>query len=90
MIRGVDQLLALADDETKIIPGHGPLANKAQLREYRQMLQTAYERLLKLKADGKTAADAIAAMPLADLEAQWGNGMFTGDRWIEIIFSGVY
>jgi glyoxylase-like metal-dependent hydrolase (beta-lactamase superfamily II) len=89
MIKGVDHLLSMADDKTKIIPGHGPLADKAQLASYRQMLQTAYERLRKLKVDGKSAQDAVAAKPLADLEATWGDGLFTGDRWIEIIYSGV-
>lgn len=40
---------------TKIIPGHGPLADKQALADYRAMLATAYERLSKLKAEGKTA-----------------------------------
>jgi len=89
MIKGVDRVLALADGDTKIIAGHGPLGNKAGLAKYRQMLETAYDRLRKLKAQGKSAKEAAAAKPLADLEATWGNGIFKGDRWIEIIYSGV-
>ncbi len=88
-IKAVDTVLALADDNTKIIPGHGPLGNKAQLASYREMLGIAYERLRKLKAEGKTAKEAAAAKPLDDLEATWGGGLFKGDRWIEIIYSGV-
>lgn len=88
-IKAVDRVLSLSDDNTKIIAGHGPLGDKAQLVQYRQMLGTAYERLSKLKAEGKSAQEASAAEPLADLEATWGDGMFTGDRWIEIIYSGV-
>lgn len=89
MIKAVDKILSLADDNTKIIPGHGPLADKAQLASYRQMLGIAYERLRKLKAEGKTAQEAVAAKPLADLEPTWGDGMFTSDRWIVVIYSGV-
>ncbi|MBU0680741.1 MAG: MBL fold metallo-hydrolase [Proteobacteria bacterium] len=89
MITAVDKVLALADDQTKIIPGHGPLADKAQLISYRQMLSTAYERLSKLKASGKTAQEAAAAKPLADLDPTWGHGLFTGERWIELIYPGV-
>ncbi len=89
VIAAVDKLLALADDDTRIIPGHGPLANKQQLREYRDMLATAQERLVKIKAAGKTAAQAVAGKPLADLDAKWGNAMFTSDRWIEIIYDGI-
>jgi cyclase len=89
MIKAVDSILALADADTKIIAGHGPLGDRAQLTSYRDMLQTSYERLKALKADGKTAKEAAAAKPLADLEETWGNGIFKSDRWIELIYSGV-
>jgi len=89
MIKGVDRVLALADGNTKIIAGHGPLGDKEGLSRYRQMLKTAYDRLRQLKAEGKSAKEAAAANPLADLEATWGSGIFKGDRWIEIIYSGV-
>ena len=58
MIAAVDNVLSLADDNTKIIAGHGSIGNKAQLADYRQMLKTAYERLRKLEAEGKTAQEA--------------------------------
>ncbi len=90
MIEAADTVSALADDNTKIIAGHGPLGNKAELATYRQMLATAYERLRKLKEEGKSAQEAVEAKPLADLEKEWGDGLFTGERWIEIIYSGVY
>lgn len=89
MIEGVDKVLSLADDDTKIIPGHGPLGDKTQLLSYREMLTTAFERLRALKADGKTAQEAAAAEPLEDLDEIWSDGMFETDRWIEIIYSGV-
>ncbi len=89
MITAVDKVLSLADNKTKIIPGHGPIADKKQLTAYRQMLATAYERLRQLKAEGKTVKEAIVAKPLADLDSVWGDGHFTSDRWIEIIYSGV-
>ena len=89
MIIAVDKVLSLADEKTKIIPGHGPLGDKKQLASYRQMLGTVYERLNKLKSEGKTVQEAVAAKPLADLEATWGNGLFKGDQWIELIYSGV-
>ncbi len=89
MIKAVDLVLSLADENTKIIAGHGPVGNIEQLTSYRQMLWTVYERLRKLKAAGKSAQEAVAAKPLADLEATWGDGLFKGDQWIEMIYSGV-
>ena len=53
------------------------------------MLGIAYERLSMLKSEGKTAKEAAAAKPLAEFETVWGDSMFKGNRWIEIIYSGV-
>lgn len=89
MIAAADAMLAIADTNTKIIPGHGPLANKAQLVAYRNMLDTAQTRLSALKADGKSAQDAVAAKPLADIEDVWGDGFLPTDRWIAIVYDGV-
>jgi glyoxylase-like metal-dependent hydrolase (beta-lactamase superfamily II) len=89
-IAAVDVILAITDSNSKIIPGHGPLGDKAQLQAYRDMLDTAYTRLLKLKNDGVSLEDAITQEPLKDLEATWGGGFFKGDKWISIIYPGVY
>ena len=75
MIAGVDRILALTNDDSKIIPGHGPLASRTDLQAYRDMLATAYERLLKLKNEGLSAEDAIVNKPLRDLEQRWGGGI---------------
>ncbi len=89
-IKATDTILSLVDSNTKVIAGHGPVGNQAELQEYRQMLVTAYERLRTLKENGQTVEEAIAADPLKDLEETWGDGLFKSNRWIEIIYSGVY
>ena len=89
-IAAVDAMLAATDSKSKIIPGHGPLADKAQLQAYRDMLAIAYARLLKLKNDGVSVEDAIIHDPLSDLEAEWGNGIFSGEKWIRITYPAVF
>jgi len=89
-IAAVDAMLAATDSKSKIIPGHGPLADKAQLQAYRDMLAIAYARLLKLKNDGVSVDDAVIQDPLSDLEAQWGNGIFSGEKWIRITYPAVF
>jgi cyclase len=71
-IRGADELLQLVKDDTKIVPGHGPVGTKAMLRDYRQMLVEARDRIQKLKAAGKTEDEIIAARPNADYDAKFG------------------
>ena len=90
MIQAVDEILAITDANSKIIPGHGPLADRKQLQAYRDMLATAYSRLLKLKNEGVSAEDAVMEGPLDDLEATWGGGLFSGERWIGIVYPAIY
>ena len=87
-INAVDAILALSNDDTVIIPGHGALSNVTELKAYREMLDTAQTRLSKLKAEGKDAA-AAAMNPLSDLDEQWGTVMFNAYRWISIIYDGI-
>jgi glyoxylase-like metal-dependent hydrolase (beta-lactamase superfamily II) len=73
MIRALDAYLKVANDNTKIVPGHGPLATKADLVTFRNMLVTSHDRIKKLFDAGKTEQEVIALKPLADLDATWAN-----------------
>ena len=84
-IAAADRILALADDNTKIIPGHGPLMTKADLVVYRQMLIDVRDRIGKLMAAKKTVDEIKATKPLADLDARWGQGFVNADRLIESV-----
>jgi cyclase len=86
MIAAADKGLTLADNDTKIVPGHGPLGNKADLTKFRDMVVTARDRVQKLKSDGKTAQEAAATKPLADLDPVWGKGTFNSDLFIQVIY----
>jgi glyoxylase-like metal-dependent hydrolase (beta-lactamase superfamily II) len=86
MIAGATKLLAVADNNTKVVPGHGPLGNKADLMKYRDMLATVRGRLQKLKASGKSVQEAVAAKPLDDLDPVWGKGLFNSDTFIQIAY----
>jgi glyoxylase-like metal-dependent hydrolase (beta-lactamase superfamily II) len=85
-LTAADKILALADDNTKIVPGHGPLMTRADLVAFRQMLVEARDRIEKLMAAKKTVDEAKAAEPLADLEAKWGQGFVHGDFVVEAVY----
>jgi cyclase len=86
MIAGADRLLRLADSDTKIVPGHGPLGTKADLAKYRDMLSTATDRIRKFKGSGKSVEEAIATKPFADLDAEWGKGRLNGDTFVKVVY----
>lgn len=73
MIRANEIYLATANDETKIVVGHGPLAKKSDVAEFLAMLVTARARVEKLFNDGKTEAEVVAMRPLKDLDAKWAS-----------------
>ena len=89
MILAADKILPLADNNTKIVPGHGPLGNKADLTKYRDMLVVCRDRVQKLKAAGKSADEIAASKPLADLDATWGKGFFNGDVFVRVVYSAL-
>lgn len=72
MIAATDAYLKFVNDQTKIVPGHGPLANKAMLIDYRTMMMTARDRMAKLVAAGKSEEDVVKAKPFADFDAKLG------------------
>ena len=86
MIEAADRLLSLADADTKVVPGHGPLGTKADYAKYRDMLSTAADRVRKLKASGKSVEECVAAKPFADLEADWGKGRLNGDTFVKVVY----
>jgi glyoxylase-like metal-dependent hydrolase (beta-lactamase superfamily II) len=86
MIAGADAYIALANDATKIVPGHGPLTNKAGVIAYRAMLASARERVAALIASGKSEADAVAAAPLADIQAKLGADATAAANFTRLVY----
>jgi cyclase len=74
MIRAADTYLKVANDSTKVVVGHGPLASKADIAEFREMLITSRDRIEKLVNEGKTEQEVLDLKPLADLDAKWAAG----------------
>ncbi|MFQ6114575.1 MAG: MBL fold metallo-hydrolase [bacterium] len=75
VIAAVDTLISLIDDDTKVVPGHGPVSNREGLREYRQLLGAGRVRIATLIEEGKTLEEIVAADPLAGLYRQ-------GESWL--------
>lgn len=93
-IKGVidtaNHVLAMVDDKTKIIPGHGPLGDKKALIEYRDMLLTVRDRMQTLIDQGKTIKEIIALKPNADLDKTWGNGFLNPDAFLTTLHAVMF
>lgn len=86
MIEATERILAIANDETKIIPGHGPLSNRAELVVYRQMLLDVRSRTRIAIQKGIPLADFIASQPTADYDKTWGKGFLPPEKFLTIVY----
>jgi glyoxylase-like metal-dependent hydrolase (beta-lactamase superfamily II) len=85
-IAAVDQMLALADDSTKIIPGHGKVTDRAGLAEYRSMLAITSARMAELVRAGRTLEQVLAAKPFADYDDSLSWSFITAERYVQILY----
>ena len=89
MINAAGEILKVAGPNTKIIPGHGPLSDKAQLAAYRNMLITVRDLLRVAVKNKRTLEQVIAAKPTKDLDAKWGKGFLKPAFFVRIVYSGM-
>jgi glyoxylase-like metal-dependent hydrolase (beta-lactamase superfamily II) len=86
-IRATEAFLAVANDDTKVMTGHGPLARRSDIVEYNAMLKTARERIEKLVKDGKSEAEVIAERPLKDLDAKWAADDAAAINYLKMVYN---
>lgn len=89
MIAAADRVLALTDGNTKIIPGHGPLADRESLRRYREMLFTVRSRVQELIAAGKRVEEVLQARPSREFDETWGKGFMSPENFLRIVYSSL-
>jgi cyclase len=86
MITATDAYLKLVNARTRIVPGHGPLADKAALMEYRTMLISAHDRMAKLVKEGKSEDEVVAAKPFADFDEKWAPTELASKNFVRVVY----
>ncbi|MBR1192220.1 MBL fold metallo-hydrolase [Bradyrhizobium sp. AUGA SZCCT0160] len=86
MIAAANTYLKMTNAKSRIVPGHGPIADKAALTEYRAMLVTARDRMAKLVKEGKSEDDVLAAKPFADLDKKWAPTELASTNFIRVVY----
>jgi glyoxylase-like metal-dependent hydrolase (beta-lactamase superfamily II) len=88
-IRDANENLRLSGPNTIVIPGHGPIGNRAALMAFRDMLVDVRGRVAALKASGMSLADVQRARPTAKLDAKWGRSVIDGQLFTALVYRGV-
>ena len=81
-----EKVLQIIGPETKLIPGHGPLGDKAALQKTHDMIKEVRDAVAKAAAGGKTLDQVKAAKPTAKWDAEWGKGFVNGDLVTTMIY----
>ena len=89
MIEATAKVLAATGPETKFIPGHGPLALRADLQRFHDVMADVRGRLARRVARRESLARVIAAKPLADYDATWGKGFMTTEQFLTIAYASL-
>ncbi|WP_018148372.1 MBL fold metallo-hydrolase [Henriciella marina] len=86
-IKALSKLHDLADDETRIIPGHGPEATRADIKALRDMMVAAVVAVDEAMEGGKSLVDVQATDPLAPWSDDWGWAFIDAERFTALIYA---
>lgn len=89
LVEALEDVLEEVDDETVIVPGHGPVSNKKKLVAYQAMLADIYKTLKQAKQKGLTVEEVIKQTPTAQYDKQYGGGFFKPDAWLKVIYPSI-
>jgi len=89
MIKAADRNLATAGPDTIIIPGHGPIGNRKQLQEFRDVLIYSRDAVATLKQQGKTLTEVVAAKPTEKYDSTYGTGFMKPEVFLGLVYQGV-
>jgi len=86
MIKVINHILPMMDKNTKVVPGHGPLSDKAKLQKYVSMLTAIRDNVSRLMQEGKTMEEVIAAKPTRAFDEKWGKGFLPPDQFAKLVY----
>ena len=88
-LAGIEKGLSLADEHTQVVPGHGPLSDRAGLRAFGEMLKGFRDRIKRLKDQGKSLAEVQAAAPTAAFDEKLGGAFIRPEQLVSFIYNSL-
>lgn len=89
LIHWVNECIKASGPNTIIIPGHGAVSDRLGFAEFRDMLVTIRANVARLKRQGKTLAETVAAKPTAAFDAKYGDFLISPAFFIQLIYMDV-
>ncbi len=86
VIASLNTIIALCNEHTKVIPGHGELGDRTAITASRDMLVEVRKRIQSYINNGKSKDETVAAKPLSDIERAWTKGFLSSDQFTGIVY----
>jgi cyclase len=86
LVAATEAILGRVDDATIVIPGHGPVSNRRELSEYRDMLVTVGRRIREGVESGRNLDEVLASRPTAEFDARYGQGFMSPSRLVGTLY----
>lgn len=86
LIAGQERALKACNDQTRVVPGHGPVVGKADLQAYHDMLVTIRQRVSDLIRKGRSLEQVVAAAPTREFDERWGKGFYKPDVFVQRVY----
>ena len=86
MIAVADKIIKMCGENTKVIPGHGPLTDREGVKKSRDMIIKVRDRIAQHIKEGKSLEEVLAAKPTTDLDAEWGKGL-PADLFVSVVYN---
>ena len=88
-IKAAERILAITDDKTRVIPGHGKLSDREGVEEYLAMLKAVHKAVAELIVAGNSVEQAVLAKPTAAFDAKWGGGFLKPDVFVGVVYDSI-
>ena len=89
VIHAMTRVLDMVDEDTRIIPGHGPLSNREELRAHRDMLLTIRDRVRAAMQDGRSLQQILGMGLTAEYDADFGGGFVNAERLLGAVHASL-
>jgi cyclase len=87
LLESMDTFIALSGPNTKVVPGHGDVTNRAGLVAHKEVIITVRDRVSKQMKEKKTLDQIVASKPTADLDQKVGNAAASADRFVQQLYA---
>lgn len=87
MVASIETVLSRADARTAIVPGHGPVSDRAELAAYRDMLVAVGSRVRELIEKGRGVEEVLAAHPTAPYDERYALGAVSAERFLRTLYA---